>query len=92
MTGRLLPFRSKPGSAAAKRVDSAAVAYQPDAVVIEERPFPRAARSVVYVVAALIVTAALWATFSKVDRVVVARGKLITVDRPAAGDRHHPHD
>ncbi len=48
--------------------------------VIEERPFPRAARSVVYVVAALLISAALWATFSEVDRVVTARGKLITID------------
>jgi len=79
MTGRLLAFKPK-AKPAAKGLDSAAVAFQPDSVVIEERPFPRAARSVVYVVAALIVTAALWASFSQVDRVVVARGKLITVD------------
>jgi HlyD family secretion protein len=48
--------------------------------MIEERPLPRTARSVVYLVAALIVVAALWATFSQVDRVVTARGKLITID------------
>jgi HlyD family secretion protein len=52
----------------------------PDAALIEERPLPRAARSVVYLVAALIVGAAVWATFSQVDRVVTARGKLITID------------
>src|SRR5262249_11842390 len=43
-------------------------------------PLPWVTRSVVYIVAALIVATALWATFSQVDRVVTARGKLITVD------------
>jgi len=79
MSARLLPFR-KPAPPPAKRVDQAAVAFQPDAVVIEERPLPFVARSVVYIVAALIIGAALWASLSRVDRVVTARGKLITVD------------
>jgi HlyD family secretion protein len=79
MSAQMLPFR-KPAPPAAKRLDEAAVAFQPDAVMIEERRFPWAARSVVYIVAALIVCAALWATFSEVDRVVTARGRLITVD------------
>ena len=78
MTGRVLALRPK--APAPKPVDPAAVAFQPDAALIEERPLPRAARSVVYLVAALIVVAALWATFSQVDRVVTARGKLITID------------
>ena len=79
MTERLPAVRPKTPPAA-KRVDPAALAFQPDAAVIEERPLPRAARSVVYLVAALLVGAALWATLSRVDRVVVARGKLITID------------
>ena len=56
------------------------MAFQPDAAVIEERRLPWAARSVIYIVAALLISAALWATFSRVDRVVTARGKLITID------------
>ena len=79
MTERLPAIRPK-NPPAAKRVDPAALAFQPDAAVIEERPLPRAARSVVYLVAALLFGAALWATLSRVDRVVVARGKLITID------------
>ena len=63
-----------------KRVDPAAVPFQPDAAMIEETPLPWAARSAIYLVAALVVTAALWATFSQVDRVVTARGKLVTID------------
>jgi HlyD family secretion protein len=56
------------------------VAFQPDAVMIEERPLPWLARSVVYIVVLLVASAAVWASVSKVDRVVTARGKLITVD------------
>jgi hemolysin D len=63
-----------------KAVDPAAVHFQPDAVMIEERPLPWFARSVVYIVVLLVVSAAIWASLSQVDRVVTARGKLITVD------------
>jgi HlyD family secretion protein len=69
-------FVARPG----KGVDPTALEFQPDAAMIEERPMPWVARSVVYVVTALIVTGALWATLSNVDRVVTARGKLITLD------------
>ena len=79
MSAQMLPFR-KPAPPPAKRVDQAAVAFQPDAVMIEERRFPWPARSVIYIIAAFLVCAALWATFSEVDRVVTARGKLITID------------
>src|SRR5215467_8792956 len=61
-------------------VDREAVHFQPDAVMIEERPLPWFARSVVYVVVLLVVTAATWASLSQVDRVVTARGKLITIE------------
>jgi HlyD family secretion protein len=70
----------KAGTPPATRLDKAAVAFQPDAVVIEERPLPPVARGVVYIVAALIITAAVWASLAQVDRVVTARGKLITLD------------
>jgi membrane fusion protein, hemolysin D len=79
MSAQLLPLR-KPPTPPARRVDHAAVAFQPDAAVIEERRLPWVARSVIYIVAALIISAALWASLSEVDRVVTARGKLITID------------
>jgi len=78
MSVQTLPIRKPPP--APRRVDEAAVPFQPDATMIEERRLPWAARSVIYLVAALLISAALWATFSQVDRVVTARGKLITVD------------
>jgi len=61
-------------------VDPEAVRFQPDAVMIEERPLPWFARSVVYVIVLFVVSAATWASLSQVDRVVTARGKLITID------------
>ncbi len=80
MSAQMLPFRKPAPPPKPKRVDQAAVAFQPDAVMIEERRFPWAARSVIYIIAALIACAAVWATYSEVDRVVTARGKLITID------------
>jgi HlyD family secretion protein len=80
MSAQPIPLRKPAAPPAPKRVDQAAVAFQPDAVMIEERRFPWPARSVIYIVAALLVCAALWASFSEVDRVVTARGKLITID------------
>jgi hemolysin D len=62
------------------RVDPDAVSFQPDALAIEEQPLPRPARSIIYVVVGLVVTALTWAALSQIDRVVVARGKLITLD------------
>lgn len=73
-------FRRKRKPEPEKRVDPAAVAFQPDATMIEETPLPLAARSAIYLVAGLVVTALLWATLSHVDRVVTARGKLVTID------------
>src|SRR5215471_16980344 len=80
MISKFINFVRNPSRPAELRVDPAAVTFLPDAAMIEERPLPWVAQSVVYIVAALIVTTALWATFSQVDRVVTARGKLITVD------------
>ncbi len=80
MSAQPIPLRKPAPPPPPKPVDEAAVAFQPDAAVIEERRLPFAARSVIYIVAALVISAALWATLSRVDRVVTARGKLITID------------
>src|SRR5580704_6029083 len=72
--------RLRPSGRGGGSVDREAVHFQPDSVMIEERPLPWFARSVVYIVVALVVAAAIWASVSQVDRVVTARGKLITVD------------
>ena len=62
------------------RLHPDAIAFQPDAVVIEERPFPFAARATLYVIVGLIAAAAAWAILARIDRIVVSRGKLLTVD------------
>jgi len=49
-----------------------------DAEAIEKEPMPWQARATLYTLGALLVVAVLWASFAKVDRIVVGRGKLIT--------------
>jgi HlyD family secretion protein len=49
-----------------------------DAEAIEKEPMPWQARATLYVLVGLILTAATWASFAKVDRIAVGRGKLIT--------------
>jgi hemolysin D len=55
-----------------------AAEFQSDAVEIEERRLPRTARGTLYILAALIASAVIWASVSYVDEVVTAHGKLIT--------------
>ncbi|MBI4797383.1 MAG: HlyD family type I secretion periplasmic adaptor subunit [Desulfarculus sp.] len=55
-----------------------AVAYQPDAVELEEKLPPGGARWSLYLLLLLLVVAVLWASLSQVDRVVVARGRMVT--------------
>lgn len=49
-----------------------------DAEEIEHRALPGYARITLYLLVALVVCVFLWATFSQIDRVVVARGKLVS--------------
>ncbi len=49
-----------------------------DSEAIEREPMPWQARATLYVLVALVLAAATWASFAKVDRIVVGRGKLIT--------------
>ncbi len=49
-----------------------------DAEAIENEPMPWPARVTLYLLAGLLVVAATWAFFAKVDRIVVGRGKMIT--------------
>jgi HlyD family secretion protein len=51
--------------------------FQTDALEIEERPPRRVAHLTLYVVAAFILAAVLWAALAAVDRVVVAEGRLV---------------
>jgi hemolysin D len=58
--------------------DHAANAFKPDAAAIEEAPVPLSAHAALFVVAALLLTAIIWAVIGTVDRIVVAPGKIAT--------------
>ncbi len=72
-----------PPSKAAKQqrtrsVPKSLVEFQPDAVEIEKRSLPGGTRWTLYTVIALITAAVVWACWAKVDRIVVAQGRLTT--------------
>src|SRR5262249_35228955 len=56
----------------------AAIDFQSDARKIDERRPPWVARATLYALVAVIVVAGIWAAVAKVDRIVVAQGKLVT--------------
>jgi hemolysin D len=58
--------------------DHAANAFKPDAAAIEEAPVPLSAHAALFVVAALLLTAIIWAVIGTVDRIVVAPGRIAT--------------
>jgi hemolysin D len=55
-----------------------AIDYQSDARRIDERRPPLVARGTLYVLVAVIVTAVTFGAIAKIDRIVVASGKLVT--------------
>ena len=55
-----------------------AIDFQSDARKLDERRPPWIARATLYVLVALVVSAIVWAVLAKVDRIVVAPGKLVT--------------
>ncbi len=61
-----------------KKISQEVLEYQPDAVEIEERPVPGRVRWVLYIILASLVAIVIGAVVFKVDRIVVAQGKLIT--------------
>lgn len=67
------------GWPAPKRIDPEAVQFQPDPLAILSRPYPRVALASLYLIVVIVVGTILWATFATVDRVVVAHGKIATV-------------
>ncbi len=61
-----------------KDYDKEITEYQPDAREIEERKVPGGARWVLYLILASLVAIVVGAIIFRVDRIVVARGELIT--------------
>jgi HlyD family secretion protein len=58
--------------------DATAVDFLPDADEIERRPLPRVARITSWLLVAMLVAFLVWAAVFEIDRVVVARGRLVT--------------
>jgi len=58
--------------------DQTVIEFLPDADEIERRPLPRTAHMTLYVMFVMIILFIIWASIFKVDRVVVAKGHLIT--------------
>src|SRR5262245_2140492 len=53
--------------------------FQPGTAPIETQPTPVAATGTLFAAVALVVAAVAWATFSHVDRIVTAQGRVITL-------------
>lgn len=62
----------------APKRDAQAIDFLPDADEIERSPLPWPARLTLYALLAMLVSFLLWASLSEVDRIVVARGRLVT--------------
>ena len=58
--------------------ERSANAFKPDAASIEEASVPLSAHAALFVVAALLAAAVIWAVIGTVDRIVVAPGKVAT--------------
>ena len=61
-------------------LDHVRIEFQPDAIEIEERPIPWGAKAILYTILALILCGVLWASVAKLDRIVIAVGKIVTTD------------
>ncbi len=71
------PANKPPVNQAKVRKDKPDVEFLPDADEIELRPLPLVARVLLPTLALAFVLAIVWASFSQVDQVVVAKGRLI---------------
>lgn len=65
----------KPGK---PRIETTVVEFLPDADAIERTPIPLSARLTLHVLFAVFVFFLVWATFSEIDLIVVAHGRLVT--------------
>ncbi len=72
----MLPDKHLPQTPAAPPATRAFRAFQSDAQEIELRPVPVRARWTLYLLALFVATGILWACLAKVDRIVIAQGKV----------------
>lgn len=60
------------------RAEEAVRVFKPDADALESLPLPFPGRTLLYVMIGLVAAGVAWASLSKVDRVVTAKGRLVT--------------
>lgn len=70
--------KARPVRGKRRPVSPLALAFQPEARELEERPLPGGAHWALYGLVLLVIAIIVWASVSEVDRIVVARGKLVT--------------
>jgi HlyD family secretion protein len=58
--------------------NTTAIEFLPDADEIERTPLPRSARITLHVMLAALISFVIWASYSDLDRIVSAHGRLIT--------------
>ncbi|MBY0238274.1 MAG: HlyD family type I secretion periplasmic adaptor subunit [Burkholderiaceae bacterium] len=68
---------TKPSAAKARAGDQTEIDFLPDADAIERSPLPRYVRLTLHVLALALFSFILWASLSKVEKVVVAHGRLV---------------
>ncbi len=56
--------------------------FQPDSVLLERAKPPLGARWSLYLLALFVLLLLLWSIFGKMDRIVMADGKIVTIDTP----------
>lgn len=61
-----------------RRRDQTEIDFLPDADAIERTPLPRYVRMTLHVLAIAFVSFILWASFSQVEKIVIAHGRLVT--------------
>ena len=60
------------------RAEEAIRVFKPDADALESLPLPFPGKTLLYVIIGLVVAGVVWASLSNVDRVVTAKGRLVT--------------
>ena len=66
----------------AQAVSQDILRFQPDTVLLERAKPPLGARVTLYTLSVLIIFTVLWSVFGKIDKIVVAEGKIVTVSTP----------
>lgn len=72
----------KPSSRELEEADRSIADFQSDTSEIENQPEPTLTRLTLYMTTGLIVTAIVWASLARIDRVVSASGRLVSTETP----------